>query len=182
MTPNYPATPCGGNSAGTTLPCPAGCPAGTYNAAPTVGCTTAHFFTCLPCSYNAPPGYWYSTAAATNCTTYQDVMPTACSSGFYCPGGSSQPIACPAGLVSSLGASTVGSCFCPAGLALTQLPSGQPSCAPVVCPGLQQLFQKLHNTPSISTPAAPRRSAPRICAKAPLSCPNVPPLLSHVML
>ena len=30
--------------------------------------------------------------------------------------------------------------------------------------------------------AAPRRSAPRICAIAPLSCPKAPPLLSHVVL
>ena len=54
-------------------------------------------------------------------------------------------------------------------------------------PGFRQLSQKLHNTTRISPVSAPfsttpRRSAPRICALAPLSCPNVPLLLSHVML
>ena len=54
-------------------------------------------------------------------------------------------------------------------------------------PGLQQFTQKLHNTTRISPVSAPfsttpRRYAPRMGAIDPLGCPEVPLLLSHVVL
>ena len=136
----YPAVPCGGTNPGVSLPCPTGCPAGTFNMNRGVTCGPSHYFSCQSCSYNADPGKWYSTLNGTNCSAYQDVSPQSCPAGSYCVGGPSQPQPCPPGLTSDIGTSSIARCFCPAGLFKQQaLPSSVTTCSPVVCPGASAL-------------------------------------------
>ena len=128
-----PARPCAGSSSGAYLTCPAGCPPGTYNTDRNVVCNTAHFFSCARCDYDAPPGYWYTTAAGTNCSADQNVRPSQCPPGSYCVGGPAPPTLCPSGLTSTPGASVSEACFCRVGYAKQRSTSGVPVCVAVVC-------------------------------------------------